>query len=67
VTRGVVGFSALFSYFYAITLLPLATAVTLNYTSAIFLAIYLALAGMRCAAACWARWCVGLVGVTSCC
>ena len=47
VSRGVVGFSALFAYFYAITLLPLATAVTLNYTSAIFLAIYLALAGMR--------------------
>ena len=47
VSRGVVGFSALFAYFYAITLLPLATAVTLNYTSAIFLAIYLALSGMR--------------------
>jgi hypothetical protein len=47
ISRGVVGFSALFAYFYAITLLPLATAVTLNYTSAIFLAIYLALAGMR--------------------
>lgn len=47
IIRGVVGFSALFSYFYAITLLPLATAVTLNYTSAIFLAVYLALAGWR--------------------
>ncbi len=47
VTRGAVGFSALFSYFYAITLLPLATAVTLNYTSAIFLALYLGFAGMR--------------------
>lgn len=46
-SRGVVGFSALFAYFWAITLLPLATAVTLNYTSAIFLAIYLALAGHR--------------------
>ncbi|HEX5673904.1 MAG TPA: EamA family transporter, partial [Azonexus sp.] len=47
ISRGVVGFAALFAYFYAIILLPLATAVTLNYTSAIFLAIYLALAGMR--------------------
>ena len=47
VSRGVVGFAALFAYFYAIIQLPLATAVTLNYTSAIFLAIYLALAGMR--------------------
>jgi hypothetical protein len=44
--------------------LPLATAVTLNYTSAIFLAIYLALGRHgRCAAACSARWCVGLAGV----
>jgi len=46
ISRGLVGFSALFAYFYAITLLPLATAVTLNYTSAIFLALYLALAGL---------------------
>ena len=38
ITRGLVGFSALFAYFYAITLLPLATAVTLNYTSPMFLA-----------------------------
>lgn len=39
VTRGAVGFIALFAYFYAITLLPLATAVTLNYTSPMFLAL----------------------------
>ena len=45
ITRGGVGFVALFAYFYAITLLPLATAVTLNYTSAIFLALYLGLTG----------------------
>ena len=47
VSRGMIGFAGLFAYFYAMTQLPLATAVTLNYTSAIFLAFYLALAGMR--------------------
>lgn len=63
ISRGLVGFSALFAYFYAITLLPLATAVTLNYTSAIFLAIYLALAGMRLRAGILGALAVGLVGV----
>ena len=63
ISRGVVGFSALLAYFYAITLLPLATAVTLNYTSAIFLAIYLALAGMRLRAGILGALAVGLVGV----
>jgi S-adenosylmethionine uptake transporter len=63
ISRGVVGFSALFAYFYAITLLPLATAVTLNYTSAIFLAIYLALAGMRMRGGILGALVVGLVGV----
>jgi drug/metabolite transporter (DMT)-like permease len=63
ISRGVVGFIALFSYFYAITLLPLATAVTLNYTSAIFLAIYLALAGMRLRAGILGALLVGLLGV----
>jgi drug/metabolite transporter (DMT)-like permease len=62
ISRGVVGFSALFAYFYAITLLPLATAVTLNYTSAIFLAIYLALAGMRMRPACLVHWWSGWSG-----
>lgn len=47
ISRGGIGFMALVAYFYAMTLLPLATAVTLNYTSAIFLAFYLALAGLR--------------------
>lgn len=47
VGRAVCGFVAVTTYFMAITLLPLATAVTLNYTSAIFLAIFLALAGSR--------------------
>ena len=63
ISRGMVGFSALFAYFYAITLLPLATAVTLNYTSAIFLAIYLALAGMRMRAGILGALVVGLIGV----
>ena len=63
VTRGIVGFSALFSYFYAITLLPLATAVTLNYTSAIFLALYLGFAGMRMRRGMLGALVLGLVGV----
>lgn len=63
VTRGIVGFSALFSYFYAITLLPLATAVTLNYTSAIFLALYLALAGWQMRKGMLGALAIGLVGV----
>lgn len=62
-TRGLVGFSALLAYFSAITLLPLATAVTLNYTSAIFLAIYLSLAGMRMKFGVFAALIVGLIGV----
>ena len=63
ISRGVVGFAALFAYFYAIILLPLATAVTLNYTSAIFLAIYLALAGMRMGGGILGALLVGLLGV----
>lgn len=63
VSRGLVGFTALFSYFFAITLLPLATAVTLNYTSAIFLALYLALAGWRMRGGIIGALAVGLGGV----
>ena len=63
VSRGVIGFAAIFAYFYAIILLPLATAVTLNYTSAIFLAIYLALAGMRMGSGILGALLVGLLGV----
>ena len=63
ISRGVVGFSALFAYFYAITLLPLATAVTLNYTSAIFLALYLGFAGMRMRRGMLGALVLGLVGV----
>jgi len=63
ISRGMVGFAALFAYFYAIIMLPLATAVTLNYTSAIFLAIYLALAGMRMGGGILGALLVGLLGV----
>src|SRR5574343_1896014 len=63
ITRGVVGFISLFSYFYAITLLPLATAVTRNYTSAIFLALYLALAGLRLRKGMLGALAIGLIGV----
>ena len=40
--RAISGFISLLCYFYAISLLPLATAVTLSYTSPLFLAVYLA-------------------------
>ena len=40
--RGVTGSVSLVLYFYAISVLPLATAVTLNYTSPLFLALILA-------------------------
>jgi drug/metabolite transporter (DMT)-like permease len=63
VSRGVVGFSALFAYFWALTLLPLATAVTLNYTSAIFLAICLALSGQRLTGGILGALALGLAGV----
>jgi drug/metabolite transporter (DMT)-like permease len=39
--RGLAGFVALVAYFHAITLIPLATAVTLGYTSPLFLAMLL--------------------------
>lgn len=38
-TRGVTGFFALALYFYAVSKIPLATAVTLNYTSPLFVAL----------------------------
>lgn len=42
VKRGASGFVSLLMYYYAISLIPLATAVTLNYTSPLFLALLLA-------------------------
>lgn len=44
ISRSINGFIALMLFFYAITHLSLATAVTLNYTSPIFLAVFAALA-----------------------
>jgi uncharacterized membrane protein len=41
--RGLAGFVSLVMYFYAISMIPLAAAVTLNYTSPLFLALLLAL------------------------
>ena len=41
ISRALVGFIALVLFFYAIAHLPLATAITLNYTSALFLAIFM--------------------------
>lgn len=38
--RGLSGFIALMLFFYAISALPLATAITLNYTSPLFLALF---------------------------
>jgi len=37
--RGVAGFVSLFMFFYALTQLPIATAMTLNYTSPLFVAV----------------------------
>ncbi len=38
--RGLAGFTALLLFFYGLTHLPLATAMTLNYTSPLFLAVF---------------------------
>lgn len=62
--RGVSGFVALSLYFWSITLLPLATAVTLNYTAPIFLALLLVLVGKdRVRPALFAALALGLAGV----
>ena len=45
--RSIIGFVSMFFYFSAITMLPLATAVTLNYTSPLFLALFLSLFGKK--------------------
>lgn len=42
-SRALVGFASLVLFFYAIAHLPLATAITLNYTSALFLALLMPL------------------------
>ncbi len=63
ISRGLVGFAALVAYFWAITRLPLATAVTLNYTSTIFLAIYLVFTGQRLNAGIIGALALGLTGI----
>ena len=42
-SRALVGFASLVLFFYAIAHLPLATAITLNYTSPLFLAVFMPL------------------------
>ena len=62
--RSISGFSALFLYFYAITQLPLATAVTLNYTSPIFFVIWqILLRGFRPTRLAWLAVLLGFCGV----
>ena len=64
--RGASGFASLLMYFYAIAMLPLATAVTLNYTSPIFLALYFAaFAGMRLRAGMIVALVIGFIGVVA--
>jgi len=62
--RGASGFVSLLMYFYAIAMLPLATAVTLNYTSPLFLAAYFAaFSGMRLRGGMIGALVIGFVGV----
>jgi S-adenosylmethionine uptake transporter len=62
--RSLAGFSALFLYFYAITQLPLATAVTLNYTSPIFFVLWqFVLRGLRPSRFACVALLMGFVGV----
>lgn len=62
--RGLAGFVSLVCYFYAITLIPLATAVTLNYTAPLFLALLLAFwVGERPAARLHCALAAGFAGV----
>jgi drug/metabolite transporter (DMT)-like permease len=62
--RGLTGSVSLVLYFYAISVLPLATAVTLNYTSPLFLALILTLwAGERVRGTLYIALALGLAGV----
>lgn len=62
--RGVAGFMALSLYFWAITLLPLATAVTLNYTAPLFLAVLVLLVSKdKVRPAMFGTLVLGLVGI----
>ena len=63
VHRGVSGFVSLFMFFYALTTLPVATAMTLNYTSPLFVAVlFTALARERMRLALWAAVALGFAG-----
>lgn len=62
--RGLSGFISLVMYFYAISELPLATAVTLNYTSPLFLAVILVVwSGERVRPVLFLALAIGLAGV----
>ena len=62
--RGLTGSVSLVLYFHAISALPLATAVTLNYTSPLFLALILAFwAGERVRGTLYIALALGLAGV----
>jgi len=62
--RGLTGSASLILYFYSISVLPLATAVTLNYTSPLFLALILAWwAGERVRGTLYLALALGLAGV----
>lgn len=61
--RGVAGFVSLFMFFYALTALPVATAMTLNYTSPLFVALlFSALARQPIGLALWGAVTLGFVG-----
>ena len=61
--RGVSGFVSLFMLFYALTLLPVATAMTLNYTSPLFVALLFGvLAHERIRPMLWFSVVLGFVG-----
>ncbi|MFN3594579.1 MAG: DMT family transporter [Thiobacillaceae bacterium] len=63
--RGVVGFAALATYFYSLTLLPMSVAITLNYTSPLFLTLLLPYTlGERMRPAQYAAVILGFAGVT---
>ncbi len=57
--RGLSGVAALVMYFHAITLIPLATAVTLNYTSPLFLGVLLHF-GLKQRVGTRLRWAIGM-------
>ena len=63
VHRGASGFVSLFMFFYALTTLPVATAMTLNYTSPLFVALlFTALARERMRWPLWLAVAVGFAG-----